>query len=138
MKFLKTLASRQIRAGVLAIILLSNCGEQPNENQNQAAATEKPPAEVSSKFDLAYSGILPCKDCEGVQTALLISSSENSFLYKEEYKGSNAPTFIKTGPFNTEKGYKDDKDATLYILGEDLPGLTQLYFVRLTGKDGLL
>jgi hypothetical protein len=132
-------SSRRVAIAIIAVsFFLTDCGDRPNENQIAPGANKKAPPEVRSKFDQAYSGVLPCKDCEGVETDLLMSSRENSFMYKEEYKGSSAPTFIKTGPFNTERGYKNDKDATLYILGEDLPGLTQLYFVRLSGRDSLL
>lgn len=41
---------------------------------------------------------------------------------------------ISQGPLNTERGYEDDIDATLYILNWTEPESHQLYFVRLTNE----
>jgi hypothetical protein len=39
---------------------------------------------------------------------------------------------VTLGLLNTERGYGDDKDATVYVLDHDKPASEQKYFVRLT------
>jgi hypothetical protein len=45
---------------------------------------------------------------------------------------------VQEGVLNTERGYAEDVDATVYVLNWRLPESKQLRYVRLTGEPGLL
>ena len=54
-----------------------------------------------------------------------------------EHKDFTSYTFIEagvsvSGELNTERGYKDDIDATVFVLDWQMPEAKQKYFVRLT------
>ena len=42
-----------------------------------------------------------------------------------------------SGELNTERGYQDDIDATVFVLDWQKPEAEQKYFVRLTGSAGI-
>ncbi|UKJ06494.1 copper resistance protein NlpE [Solitalea lacus] len=86
---------------------------------------------------MAYTGILPCADCRGLQTELELYS-DNTFVLKETYmgKGDGKP-FVTNGKYNTVKGFEDDVDATLYVINFGKVD-KERYFVRLSEKDELL
>jgi hypothetical protein len=42
---------------------------------------------------------------------------------------------ITEGNLNTERGFENDEDATVYILDYDLPDIEQQFFVRMTNGN---
>ncbi len=59
-----------------------------------------------------------------------------------EHKDFTSYTLIKagvsiSGELNTERGYKDDVDATVFVLDWQKPEAEQKYFVRLTGSTAI-
>lgn len=45
---------------------------------------------------------------------------------------------VETGSLNTERGYEDDIDATVYVLNWQAPVALQQSFVRLTDQPGVI
>ncbi len=62
-----------------------------------------------------------------VQGKSIIFMQKNYQLFRLSEAGR-----ISTGNLNTERGYGDDPDATVYILDHDKPDRLQKYFVRLS------
>ena len=44
----------------------------------------------------------------------------------------------REGSLNTERGFGDDKDATVFILDHDKDAAKQRFFVRYTGEDDVI
>jgi hypothetical protein len=91
----------------------------------------------SISYDLSYEGILPVKD-QKIRTTLKLSTPNNRFILTEELLQTSNGALVRSGLFNTERGFEKDEDATLYVLNDDKPTAEQFYFVRETGSDNLL
>ncbi|MFT3740547.1 MAG: copper resistance protein NlpE N-terminal domain-containing protein [Breznakibacter sp.] len=97
--------------------------------------TVKQPASHNSKNSLdwngAYYGIVPCADCEGIGT-LVVLNSDLTYRVETEYIGKSGDTYKKQGTFSWDESGNmaildnTDKDNTpsYYAVGENT--LTQL------------
>jgi len=85
---------------------------------------------------MVYQGIIPCADCEGIKLTLKIADDFQSYLLYELYIGKSDNPFVEKGNLNTERGFEEDEDATVYVLNYDKPETEQKYFVRLTKYPG--
>ncbi|PTL80901.1 copper resistance protein NlpE [Vitiosangium sp. GDMCC 1.1324] len=69
-----------------------------------------------------YEGVLPCADCSGIQTELLLLA-DGSYVLRESYQGKGDNTFESRGRYNMTSGTQADPNATVYQLtpaeGED-------------------
>ena len=69
-----------------------------------------------------YLGILPCADCEGIQTRLVINS-DLTFNLETRYNGKDQKVFQSKGTFSwNESGNKitpDTPDKQIYLVGEN-------------------
>lgn len=70
------------------------------ETQGQAEAVD-PAHTARNALDWSgtYKGILPCADCEGIDTELQIND-DGTFVLTEEYLGKEAGTLTYEGKFN--------------------------------------
>ncbi|MEW6196613.1 MAG: copper resistance protein NlpE [Bacteroidota bacterium] len=119
---------------VLVIVIIEGCYQESGEKSTPSI---KPKNEIiqSSKFQI-YEGIVPCADCEGIKMTLKIANDFQSYELIEEYMGKKGKPFTSKGKLNTERGFENDPDATLFVLNYDQPEENQIYFVRLTNmKD---
>ncbi len=96
---------------VLAIMMITGCGKK-------------------SEGPEIYSGTTPCANCEGILMTLKISPDYQSYELSRTYIGQNENPFIETGKMNTERGFEDDNDATVFILNYDKEVKSQTYMVR--------
>ncbi|HMO32693.1 MAG TPA: copper resistance protein NlpE N-terminal domain-containing protein [Lacibacter sp.] len=106
--------------------------KQPVKPATRPAVT-KPDGAHSSRNTLdwhgAYRGVLPCADCEGIETILTLATN-NTFTLSTLYKGKEGKAQVSAGTFNwndagsviTLKG--GAFDGTQYQVGENR--LTQL------------
>jgi len=83
---------------------------------------------------IVYEGIIPCADCEGIKLRLKIADGFQSYELYELYLGKIDKPFIERGNLNTERGFEEDEDATVYVLNYDKAENEQKYFVRLTNE----
>jgi hypothetical protein len=76
---------------------------------------------ASAKFITIYKGTLRCADCPGIRTEIRLNS--HNLLYRETdtYLERNVMREMK-GTYNTERGYKKKRNATVYVLDDDKPG----------------
>lgn len=115
---------------IILILFICGCTENDKERGDSKFTNE------NEKFDSVefsiYEGIIPCADCEGIKMSLKIANDFQSYELSELYLGKNENEIISKGSLNTERGFEDDPDATVYILNYDQPESNQRYFVRLT------
>jgi hypothetical protein len=123
---------------VMISIMISSCGNKTTQVKDQpkndsVLIKENPPTQEIQYT--SYTGILPCSKCDGITTTLNISSDGQNASIDMSHLDN---PFVEEGydyPLNTERGYENDPDATVYVLNPDQPVNDQRYFVRLTGKD---
>lgn len=70
-------------AGLLAALLLGGCisfgGDKPTAPATPQANTQTPPPaqQAADPFKGTYNGVLPCADCDGLQTSLTLDGAGN-------------------------------------------------------------
>ena len=83
---------------------------------------------------MVYEGVLPCGDCEGIETILKIYQGDgtiegHTFELTSIYKGKEPNNkFVVTGNYNLERGLEKDPDGTIYILNYDKPEANQVFY----------
>lgn len=118
---------------VIAVSVLS-CNNPQKSTKNQLPTADN--SRNSLDWAGTYHGIVPCADCEGIETLLNIQN-DLSYTLKTKYLGKDSPVFESTGTFSwNEQGsiiqLKDSKDATqsaFYQVGEN-----QLFQLDMKGK----
>jgi len=82
----------------------------------KSAKKEAPVAQTLGEFI----GILPCADCEGIETKLTLhtnaQSSPSSYILTETYLGAEDKQFTYTGNWKLQIGGKRDKTAEIYVV----------------------
>ncbi|OMQ10437.1 copper resistance protein NlpE [[Flexibacter] sp. ATCC 35103] len=83
---------------------------------------------------MVYEGLLPCADCEGIETVLKIYQGDgtiegHTFELTSVYKGKTPEKkVIVEGNYNLERGLEKDPDGTIYVLNYDRPEAEQLFY----------
>lgn len=81
-----------------------------------------------------YEGVLPCADCEGIETVLKIYQGDGTieshkFELTSIYKGKKPEKkFVEKGNYNLERGLEKDPDGTIYVLNYDKSQAGQIYY----------
>ena len=86
------------------LIIVSSCQrkkESLSENKVQTIA-DFPKANDSQDFIGTYIGVLPCADCEGMETKLTINEN-NTFTKSVHYLGKGTKVFEQKGTFSWNK-----------------------------------
>lgn len=118
---------------VLLLITLASCQKQ-GANHKKAIVPDMHNAKNSLDYVGTYKGILPCADCNGLETELVINEN-STFCVKTKYEGKGDKVFMQKGNFTWNKNgntiiLTDVKNApNRYFVGENR--LTQL---DLSGK----
>jgi heat shock protein HslJ len=109
---------------ILAIIIVFFfCACQGNKdtsnNEQHATATPADNSRTALDWPGTYTGTLPCADCEGIATALTITS-EGKFILQTRYLG-------KSEEINTQEGrFEWDNDGNIIKLSGVEPGRYQV------------
>jgi len=125
-------------------LLLAACGPAPKEPSAPATASPitqaKPIADSShnsaNSLDWAgeYKGVIPCADCEGIETSLTLNM-DNSYQLSTTYLGKDATPFKQQGSFEW-----DAKGSVIRLLNQhDGPALykvgeNQLFQLDIEGQ----
>lgn len=94
-----------ILAGLLVIGLVS-CKKQENNSEETQAVTEFADEHTARKsLDWAgeYQGVLPCVDCEGIRTTIVLNSDETFNLKQEYFDGDDSDTIEVNGYFSWDE-----------------------------------
>lgn len=109
---------RKLSVFAFALLLIS-CGPKGNQKEEpvdentlteEMAASDIHTAEISLDYDGTYKGVLPCADCEGIETVLTLDYDGN-YTLKNTYMGKDASVFETSGKFTW------DEDGSTIILG---------------------
>ena len=89
---------------VLLSFLVLSCQQQPKNNVEakkdtiNSAFSEMHNAKTSLDYIGSYKGILPCADCEGLETEIVINEND-TYSIKKRYQGKGFRVFVQKGNF---------------------------------------
>lgn len=138
-----------------SLVMMSSCENQSAENaetpltetvENNPEAPDMHTSESSLDWDGTYKGTLPCADCEGIETTIVLNK-DRTFERTAVYKGKEDGNFNDKGKFSWDKDgrvitleIKDDnpfyqvKEGSIVLLnqeGEENTGeLADLYVLK--------
>ena len=122
---LRLLALFLLAPVLLAASTLAGCG-RPSEPDPAGAPAERaagaPP--LAEDFERTWLGVLPCADCDGIQTRLVLrgESGARRYLLEETYlgvEGDNA--FVQEGEWTEETLALEGVDTPVYRLDPQGP-----------------
>lgn len=126
-----------------ALLPLSGCGRSDtgadaDASAPPAAATADAPAlaPAGAAFDTTWQGVLPCADCDGIQTRLRLVSDDQGRRYElqEAYLASDGGDVFETqGTFDEGTATLDGQATVAYRL--DTAGASRWFAVQ---PDGAL
>ena len=113
-------------AALSTLFMMNSC---TTTSQQKTTEPDSHTSKVALDVAGTYRGTLPCADCEGIKTTIVLSP-DNTFTSRSEYLSNKG-----TDKFETEGKYtwnedgntitlKDEKNAIQYLVGENT--LTQL------------
>ncbi|SFT04093.1 NlpE N-terminal domain-containing protein [Zhouia amylolytica] len=100
-----------------------------NNLDNEHVVSDLHNAQNTLDWEGTYSGVLPCPDCDGIKTKIVISS-DNRYIFEQRYLGKNDSVFLNKGNFSwSDSGTRItlnnfNQAAFMYVVGEN--SLTQL------------
>ena len=133
---------------LLLMACKSNSASEPNTEANPDSLSSAPDTTISgdghnaqNALDWAgiYKGVVPCADCEGIETVLILNG-DNSYLLRTNYLGKpDAQAIEKTGSFtwnaagNTVILGNIENAPNQYFIGENQVIQLDLSGNRITG-----
>lgn len=119
--------SRSVLPGFFAFIfaaaLLTGCGREkapaPEAPAHDAPLAEAAAPDEDATFETAWLGVLPCADCDGIQTRLQLHGEGGGRRYEleETYLGAAGDNvFVTEGDWVQETRRGDGAEATVYRL----------------------
>lgn len=121
---------------IVAFQLVSCNSKQKQETvEDSSNVVDNDAANTENKDEVAvYEGLLPCEDCEGIETVLKIYQGDGTmeshkFELSTIYKGKGTEKKLEQkGNFNVERGLGNDPDGTIYVLNYDKPQSEQIFY----------
>lgn len=122
----------QILVLAVALFALFSCDTKKEESvikNNQKEVIDEHNAKNSLDILGTYKGVLPCADCEGIETEITLSKDE-TYTKKTKYLGKDEKVFEELGDYtwkadgNTLSLEGIDSDPVQYFVSEN--SLTQL------------
>ncbi|MFH7018455.1 copper resistance protein NlpE [Flavobacterium sp. FlaQc-47] len=120
---------------IFACVLLS-CNSKNKEETGQISSPETDNENTEDALDKVsvYEGLLPCADCEGIETVLKIYQGDGTMethkfelitIYKKKQPEKKR---VQKGNYNLERGLGNDPDGTIYVLNYDKPEADQIFY----------
>jgi uncharacterized lipoprotein NlpE involved in copper resistance len=106
------------------VIFYLSCGRQPAEQSDSGEMSpefyDMHNARIALDYVGSYSGVLPCADCEGIRTEVILVD-ESQFIKRTQYIGQDDMVFEESGIYTW-----DEAGNTITLEGADEPNQ---YFV---------
>lgn len=106
-----------------ALLGLAACGRDAPTESASAPAPGEAPADatqaIAEDFERTWLGVLPCADCDGIQTRLVLRGENGArrYLLEETYLGAEGNnTFVQEGEWAEETAPFEGVDTTVYRL----------------------
>jgi hypothetical protein len=91
-----------------------------------------------------YRGLLPCADCSGIETRIILINDELLYILTERFIGirdGDDHVYSSYGPYTTVRGFKDNPNSLVYILNPESPEARRYYLsiepteIRMLDRD---
>lgn len=118
--------TKLIVASLACVMLFSVTSCKKNsDKKDKSATTMSDNSKNSLDWKGVYSGVVPCADCEGIQTTIVLTG--DSYELHTKYLGKDHTTFTVTGSFTwddagnviTFAGIDPAEAPTKYLVGEN-------------------
>ena len=142
---------------MLTGLILLGCGSRKAQNSDASGENEiMPPdmhtSQIALDFWGTYKGILPCADCEGIETTIELKSDE-TWEMKTVYLGKSDKVFLNSGHYHWNDDGRSihlhglENGSSNFFVGEnqliqlDLEGnriegdLAEKYILKKVGQD---
>ena len=115
----------------LLFLLIYSCGTNSQDNEKGQSAGDSTSVQNSiNDSDYAYveafKGNFRCNDCPGVETEITFINDILTYKESRKFIGKNTTENL-TGMYTTDRGYKEDDDATVYVLDYNKPGMERRF-----------
>ena len=115
---------RSLPAVVVLLLGLSACGRGPDADDPgaEAAAPARPSQVLAGDEERRWQGVLPCRDCVGIDTRLQLSSraGQQQFRLQEIYVGvDGGRSFERTGSWSEATRRIGKTDMPVVLLDPD-------------------
>ncbi|MFA6986860.1 MAG: copper resistance protein NlpE N-terminal domain-containing protein [Arenimonas sp.] len=113
---------------VLLMLLLAACNRGRDDATGRAAPPPAPSGfgnGESAQTERTWVGLLPCSDCQGIDTRLVLRAEggRRDYLMTETYLGGPGKnTFNRAGTWTEVTELVDGEPVTMYILDPDRAG----------------
>ena len=119
-----TICSRVALPLAACLLALASAGcQRQQESASTGDGTQPPPAEVADLGgERVWQGVLPCADCLGIDTRLVLRQvgATRRYVLEETYLGAAEPNrFEREGRWVETREGQDDAAATVYVLDPD-------------------
>lgn len=87
------------------VVLFTSCQKQTNSNANvndSIAVAKVIDAKNTLDYEGTYKGVLPCADCEGIETTLCLNEN-STYTIRTTYLGKGTKIFEQKGTFSWNK-----------------------------------
>ncbi|GHT76082.1 hypothetical protein FACS189413_17930 [Bacteroidia bacterium] len=131
---------------VVAISGCSNSSKQSSKQSEEIQAIDTHTSQTSLNYHGMYLGTIPCADCEGIETTIILGDTDYSIktVYlgkdKTEHKETGTYSWDKSGQIITLEGIKNAPNKyfvgenhlrQLDINGDEITGpLAEMYILR--------
>ncbi len=116
----------------------TSCAEHADEITDNEVITELLP--LPDPFSASWQGVLPCSDCEGIDTRLELNRDGDQWRYRltENYiRAGEGQSFSSEGLWFETRSTLSGQPAAVYLLGDEENPL-QRYWRRVDGSLELL
>lgn len=108
----------KLAGALLVALIITGCSEKSANTSGEAA----------NGGDLLYEGVLPCADCEGIETSVTLHDGDR-YTLRSLYLGTDQPAVVERGTFtrhNQEsrivlddgRQFKQGEDSLLHLTME--------------------
>ena len=127
-------------AAALALVSMSGCGPgtaKPAPTASPPRGSVPAPSGEARSVVAVYDGVLPCADCSGIETRLVLLAADPdtlgdaTFELRETFVGTRdgERSFESRGPWVARRGAPDLGDATVYTLNPGDPSKARSFLV---------
>ncbi|MEO8160430.1 MAG: copper resistance protein NlpE N-terminal domain-containing protein [Arenimonas sp.] len=118
------MSPRTLLLTCLLLLTLSACKPEAGTAAGapQSGATGGTDAVAAQDTERSWAGLLPCRDCQGVDTRLVLRTKlgRRAYVMTETYLGgSGKNSFDRTGTWTEVQGIVDGEPQVTYVLDPD-------------------
>lgn len=110
-----------------------------SKSKAQPVTTQPTPTEIETQISVAYKGTLPCADCPGLDTELILKratedSIDGSYIMKETYLERDVAPLITEGTWKTLFSSIKGKPTIIFELNSGIPDNIR-YFLKIDDSE---